>query len=207
MKQHMRLSFVCSQLSTQMHPQEKFTMDVNSRCNCKDRIAEQDMCVHEMVVKGGFVPQLFVERHFQRTCVSGSLNGWIPPPKEKIDEIIGFCPEVLEVTSHVHDIDSSNRLNTADVVNPFLQKNMEGAVPLDYLPDQRASTNPFTKKEVENVLHSVMAGYQNLSISRQHDVSMLVLELQDAMTSDKQLPMILVTDIMCVLFRHQPRPY
>ena len=93
------------------------------------------------------------------------------------------------------------------MVNPFSQKSAEGAVPLDYLPDQRASTNPFTKKEVENVLHSAMAGYQNTTISRQHDVSMLVLELQDVMTSDKQLPMILVTDIMFVLFRHQPRPH
>ena len=100
-------------------------MDVNSRCNCKDIIAEQDMCVHEMVVKGGFVPQLFVERHFQRTCVSGSLNGWIPPPKEKLDEIIGFCPEVLEVTSHVHDIDSSKRLNTKGMVNQFSLKKMQ----------------------------------------------------------------------------------
>jgi len=79
-------------VQSQIHPDaptQKFTIDVNSRCNCKDRIAEQDMCVHEIVAKAGFIPQLFEERHFQRKCVSGYLNGWISPPKQKVNKIIG----------------------------------------------------------------------------------------------------------------------
>ena len=98
-------------------------MDVNSRCNCSDRIAEQDMCVHEIVVKGGFLSQLFEERYFQRNCIRGSLKGWIAPPKEKVDEIIGFCPEVLEVSSHAPSINITTKLNAAGVLNPFSTRN------------------------------------------------------------------------------------
>ena len=72
----------------------------------------------------------------------------------------------------------------------FQKKNEEGLVPLDYLPDQKTSTNPFTKKEVENLLHSVMSGYQNMSISRQHDISMLVLDIQEVMTSPEHTYMV-----------------
>ena len=96
-------------VQSQRHPDappRKFSMEVNSRCNCKERMAEQDMCVHEIVVKGGFLPQLFEERHFQRAHVSGSLNGWIAPPKEKVDAIIGLSPEVIEVTSNIPIIQS-----------------------------------------------------------------------------------------------------
>jgi len=143
-----------------------------------------------MVVKGGFFPQLFEERHFQRNCVRGSLNGWIAPPKEKVDDIIGFCPEILEVSSHAPSRDITTNLNAAGMLNPFSTKNEEGLVPLDYLPDQKNSTNPFTKKEVENVLHGVMSGYQNMSISRQHDISMLVLDLQELMTSPEHASMV-----------------
>ena len=138
-------------VQSQRHPDappRKFSMEVNSRCNCNERIAEQDMCVHEIVVKGGFLPQLFEERHFQRKHVSGSLNGWIAPPKEKVDEIIGLCPEVIEVTSNIPIIQASNELNDALVFNPFSKKESGVAIPLDYLPERRATTNPFTKKEV-----------------------------------------------------------
>ena len=100
-------------------PPRKFTLDVTSMYIFKDMIAEQDMCVHEVVAKCVFTPQLFVERHFQRKRVSGSRNGWIAPPKQNVDEIIGFCPEGLKVTSHTPAIESMNEMNAVVVFNPF----------------------------------------------------------------------------------------
>ena len=85
--------------------------------------------------------------------------------------------------------------------NPFSKKEDGVAIPLDYLPERRATTNPFTKKEVENVLHQVMSGYQNMGLSRQHDISMLVLQLQELVTSDEHSSKLMVTnqnDAFCV---------
>ena len=39
--------------------------------------------------------------------------------------------------------------------------------------------------DIENVLHGVLSGYSNLGRSREHDISMLVLELQELMTYDE----------------------
>ncbi|EJK73781.1 hypothetical protein THAOC_04575, partial [Thalassiosira oceanica] len=43
------------------------------RCDCKDRIAEQDMCVHE-ICYDGFDRDKFLSRHLRRDRVSGSLE-------------------------------------------------------------------------------------------------------------------------------------
>ena len=67
------------------------------------------------------------------------------------------------------------------IFNPFLEGNAYDPFPLDYLPARGVSTNPFTRKEVENILHSVMSGYNSFSHTRQHNISLLVLQLEDLM--------------------------
>ncbi|EJK43834.1 hypothetical protein THAOC_37684 [Thalassiosira oceanica] len=59
------------------------------RCDCKDRIAEQDMCVHEICCDG-FDQDKFLPRHLRRDRVSGSLEGWSPPESSAspLDEIL-----------------------------------------------------------------------------------------------------------------------
>ena len=52
------------------------------------------------------------------------------------------------------------------------------------LPQKKSTTKPFTKKQVENVLQGVLAGYNRYSATRQHGVSVLVLKMQDLMTID-----------------------
>ena len=71
------------------------------------------------------------------------------------------------------------------MLNPFVEGNAYDPIPLDYLSERGASTNAFTRKEVENVLQSVMSGYNSFSGTRQHDISLLVLQLEDLMTSDE----------------------
>ena len=34
------------------------------RCTCEKRLKEQDMCTHEIKVRGGFDQSCFLERHF-----------------------------------------------------------------------------------------------------------------------------------------------
>ena len=138
-------------------PPRTLKLDIFSRCPCAYRVAEQDMCVREIVEKGGFGAELFEERHFQRQYVSGSINGWVAPPKEKLNEILGFSPEHIEIE---RSISSRKQILQTDMniqmFNPFLEGNADDPVPFDYLPERGVSTNPFTGKEVENVLHSVM---------------------------------------------------
>ena len=46
-----------------------------SRCDCSERLANEDMCTHEILAKGGFDRKFFKARHFARDCVSGSTTG------------------------------------------------------------------------------------------------------------------------------------
>ena len=117
----MRLSCVWNSKGTQIHRPENLQWMLTQGVTATKRLLSK-ICVHKMVAKGRFIPQLFEERHFQHKCVSGSCNGWTAPPKEQVDEIIEFCPEVMEVTSDTPPIQSSNELNAALVFNPFSQK-------------------------------------------------------------------------------------
>ena len=70
--------------------------------------------------------------------------------------------------------------------NLFSEGSADDPLPVDYLPQQSVSTTPFTKKEVENVLHGVLSEYTNFGRTRQHDISLLVLQLDDLMTLDEK---------------------
>ena len=89
------------------------------------------MCVHEIVVKQGFLPQLFEERHYQRQSGSGSLTGLVAPPKEKVDNIIGFSPESTEETPSNILLESIGPAGSAPIINPFSGKNSSDSIPMD----------------------------------------------------------------------------
>ena len=145
------------------------------------------MCIHEIVAKGGFRAELFEERHFERKFVSGSINGWVAPPKDKLNKIIGYSPEHIEIEWSLSSAKQILQTNmNIQMLNPFVEGNADDPLPLDYLPERGVSTNPFTGKEVENVLHSVMSGYNSFSRTRQYDISLLVLQLDDLMKSDEK---------------------
>ena len=102
--------------------------------------------MHEIVVKEGFLPQLFEERHYQRQFVSEYLTGWVAPPKEKVDNIIGFSPERIEEIPSSIPLESIGLARLAPIINSFSGKNLSDSIPMDYLPERGVSTNPFTKK-------------------------------------------------------------
>lgn len=63
------------------------------RCNCAERVAEEDMCVHEIKARKGYISSLFLPRHMFRERVYGSLKGWVQPDSSNIDKMIGYEPE------------------------------------------------------------------------------------------------------------------
>ena len=82
------------------------------RCNCEERCSELDMCVHEILGKGGFNVGLFEERHLTRTEVQGSLVGWKMPPENTLDEIIGLSKEVMDQRTEITEMEVSNGENS-----------------------------------------------------------------------------------------------
>ena len=157
----------------------------NGRCNCKSRIAEQDMCVHEIVGRKGFQPEFFQLRHFSRKCVSGSLDGWEPPSRSVMDEVIGYTNETLdrsiEVSARTSSVEDTLKEMTSEE-NPYITTTELTRTPVGHIPDRRTGINPYSKKDVENVLQAVLIGYPKMPQEKQYDISMLVLQMQNLLT-------------------------
>ncbi len=66
------------------------------RCACKGRVQELDQCAHEILLRGGFDPSYFLERHFSRDCVKGSLSGWTSANIDHVQGILGCEDEMIE---------------------------------------------------------------------------------------------------------------
>ena len=92
------------------------------RCNCEERCSELDMCVHEILGKGGFNVSLFEERHLTRTEVQGSLAGWKMPPENTLDEIIGLSKEVMDQRTEITEMEVSNVENSIKLFQNLNQK-------------------------------------------------------------------------------------
>ena len=155
----------------------------NDRCKCRDRLSELDMCVHEILAKGGFTPYFFEPRHKQREMVFGSIDGWTAPPLTTIDNLIGYGAEIItECTGdsiQTHSDDTNMSVN----VDKFTGDNSD-VIPVGQLPDSSNRIQPFSKKHVENVLNVVVGGYNRTSESKKYQISMLVLKMQELMTVD-----------------------
>ena len=71
-------------------------LSFDDRCNCEERIAEEDMCVHEILAKNGYHQCFYNEMHFWRDFVSGSVHGWVPPMDTLMNDLIGYTPETID---------------------------------------------------------------------------------------------------------------
>ena len=151
------------------------------RCNCEERCSELDMCVHEILGKGGFNVSLFEERHLTRTEVQGSLVGWKMPPENTLDEIIGLSKEVMDQRTEITEMEVSNVENS---IKLFSKSKSEEKVPIGYLPEQGNNTKPFSKKQMDSIWGDVMAGYSGYTDQRKHKMSLLILDMQELMTVD-----------------------
>ena len=140
------------------------------------------MCIHEILGKGGFNECFFLTRHFKQECVSGSLVGWIAPQENTIDNLIEFnADNSFEQTNG--DSLSEEVLEGSSDGTSCIQKNLM-VVLAGHIPPTGVDMKPFSRKYVENVAHNVVTGYNTYSESRQYEVSMLVPQLQELMTTD-----------------------
>jgi hypothetical protein len=86
--------------------------DISSRCRCQERLAEEDMCPHEILVNDGFNEDYFLPRHMAREFVSGSLEGWtesVAGEQSNIDNILGYEMEQMAPSSKMDGV-----IGTAD---------------------------------------------------------------------------------------------
>ena len=148
----------------------------SERCVCNDRLRELDMCAHEIKVRGGFESSYFIDRHFRRERVRGSLVGWNESENDFIERVIGFEYEEMEsdrTTGHTME----SREN-----KDIIHKSSASMLPT---MKQGCGVKPLGKKQISNILSAVIGGYNSFSGEQQFQISNLVLQLQDLLTVDK----------------------
>ena len=70
------------------------------------------------------------------------------------------------------------------IVNPSnsLHKKIDENVPIGYLLDQGNRTKPFTKEQTDSMCSGVMVGYYGYTDKRKHEMSLLILGMQELTT-------------------------
>ena len=160
-------------------PPRQFLINSNERCLCKERVADNSMCPHEIRVYG-FDKSKFEERHFRRLRAKGSLTGWIPSSETKslVDSIIEFEPEEFETSSQ-----SSLKFSSACPPLPPLEQNSASLLP-GFIPDKSINVKPFLKKEVSNIFYDALAKYPSLDDNTKFELNGLALQIQSLLISD-----------------------
>ena len=164
------------------------------------------MCTHEILAKDGFHPDFFLPRHFERVKVGGSLVGARHISGDDVDVLLGVETEVND-SRQVQEMQLVNGLTNETSLKPNdgsnetrvlmemadspsdLEANMVPDVsphvtPPGYLPNNDHGTTPFTTKQVENILQSVIATYKRYPADKKFRLSGIVAELQEAMLND-----------------------
>jgi hypothetical protein len=165
-----------------------FLNGCKDRCACNDRVAEQEMCVHEIMVFG-FQKQLYLPRHARRDSVQGSLEGW-EPHKSRIDSLIGFEGEELD---NYHDStavgyqrltsssDDETEITTAN--NNFQLSTT--TPPSWYIRNSSISVEPMRSKEVGSIIITVKDSYHRCSREQQFQICDLALQMQNVLIDGK----------------------
>ena len=156
------------------------------RCACKGRVRELDQFDHEILLRGGFDPSYFLERHFSRDCVKGSLSGWTNANFNNVRGILGCEDETIEdekdspsVNQHKHTSNIVDQASTTTVTLPMKTS---------------LRVKPLTKKQVSNILTAVCGAYSSFSEEQQFEISNLALQLQEVICLDKSRSDVVVHD-------------
>ena len=137
----------------------------DDRCPCEDRVAEQDMCVHEILAKNGFHEKWYLSRYFLRPFVCGSVTGWQPQVSNDMvnsieEEAKSISNKALacgvHTTNHFSDDDQScvpsdMKVSIGDPENVFLTA-----------PHPFAASSPLVRKRVQDVFNNVLNSYHKL---------------------------------------------
>ena len=158
--------------------------NADDRCICKNRLANEGMCQHEILGKGGYDRKWFLPKHMRRKQVSGSLNGWMPPVDAP------FITEELiaeETDAFSADFDVMEEGN----VDVMAVDGMHPSVP-HIPPNPFESMKPLGMSRLKTLLSDAMNCYAKLGRDAQYEVSKSVLEIEEVMkkhrhASERQL--------------------
>ena len=149
------------------------------RCRCSDRIAELDMCVHEICCDG-FDEELFLPRHLRRDRVSGSLEGWSPP--ELSESPLNDMLDSDEVIFDPPPAAAKEEKIDACLGNPDM--------PEGYFPDRSTKVKPLPKTDVQRVLSTAIASYNGAGDEKKFEISSLVVQLEKLLTNDSNASVV-----------------
>ena len=165
----------------------------SDRCNCVERVAEQDMCAHEIKAHKGFNPALFESRQMFRECVTGSLEGWVEDTSSTVDNILGYETEPISfsllVAGGSSEVEDAVVGSADDPMN--VETVMEGASvavavpPPGYLPESAGRVKPLDTKGIQNIMNSVCSGYSSCNDEKKFAISALAIQLQNMMCLSK----------------------
>ncbi len=163
----------------------------DQRCTCKDRVQELDQCAHEILLRGVFDPYYFLERHFSRDSVKGSLSGWNDSHHNRIRDLLGYEEEAIEDDGNSASFNqrdqSNNTDNTSNIVD-YASNTI--ALPMK----TSVWVKPLSKKQVTNILTAVCGAYSSFSEEQQFEISNLALELQEVVCLDKSRSDVMIDD-------------
>lgn len=187
-------------INTLSEARPRLFKDFSSRCDCRERMANEEMCTHEIIAKGGFRKLFFSARHMARESVSGSTVGWVEADateqSNSIDAMLGYELENLQPTTSIVGIASADADGDMGMVNATTATAMmptimpaQQAVPVlpppGYLrPKTVGTVKPLPKKHVQNVLTTTIDAYNGMTEDRKHLISSLVLDLENKLTID-----------------------
>lgn len=181
---------VCSARYTDAPP--RIFRSPTDRCGCPERLAEEDMCAHEIKAKGGFDVTFFKQYHMARESVTGSLEGWAEPICNQIDGIIGYEEEIISppatmnMSSPLAESEEGTDTLLVGTVEDGITNQFESvaAPQIDLFPEKSGKCNPLQSKTVKNILSTVSNAYDHLDEDLKFQVSALSLQLQNLMTID-----------------------
>ena len=173
-------------------PPRRVSLDGTLRCDCFQRVAYLDMCVHEICCLG-FCQDMFQPWHFMRSRVQGSMVGWIRPSNVNPLGMFDFDNEP-QIETMDKRTTSEGDVGMADepidslvtLTNPFASALANDSIDVNYLPKFNGATKPLTKKQVEDLLDKSLQGYNHLSVESQYAISHMVLEIEKLTSTKNQ---------------------
>ena len=168
-------------------PSWKLCSTTSFRCNCRNRIAHQEMCVHEIKVFG-FKKSFFEPRHMLRECVSGSLGGWIAPDTTAIDDILQYENEPIN-DEDFWEIDEMD-VDRQDGIEFSLDMDSRNETdyveqPAGHLRSLTGRITPLNQGQFSDKMQSYIARYSRLEQSKKFAVEALLLELDKVFLSEE----------------------
>ncbi|KAL7527953.1 hypothetical protein ACHAWF_002375 [Thalassiosira exigua] len=154
----------------------------HDRCSCHGRLAEEDMCEHEILAHGGYWTDFFLPRHEHRSRVTGSLTGW-EEPTESTDTIMGYDRSLQPISVGSPD---EKKDNHPEDCGPSLHEEP----PIGYLPDHIPTVRPPLTKKIQNILTATSAAYSSFSDEAKFEIADLAMKMQEIVTRNSRVQIL-----------------